>query len=111
MQSSELHRTKLLGLYNGVVLRENEDVTTGVHSTAATQEANCRRALFLGAQSGAVAFSSKFSKNNPFKWIEKKFDYDRELGVSVQSLLGMKKLIFNSEDFGVITISTYAASH
>src|SRR3990167_2126424 len=103
--------TGALGLYNGVVLRENEDVTTGVHSTAATQEADCRRALFLGAQSGAVAFSSKFSKNNPFKWIEKKFDYDRELGVSVQSLLGMKKLIFNSEDFGVITISTYAASH
>jgi hypothetical protein len=34
---------------------------------------------------------------------------DKELGISVQSLMGMKKTIFNSEDYGVITISTYAA--
>jgi N4-gp56 family major capsid protein len=100
-----------LGMYNNVIIRESEDVTTGVHSTAGTEEANVRRALFLGAQSASVAFSSKFSKSNPFKWVEKKFDYDKELGVSVQSLMGMKKLIFNSEDFGVFTVSTYAVEH
>jgi hypothetical protein len=29
----------------------------------------------------------------------------------MQSLLGLKKSVFNSEDFGCITVSTYAAAH
>jgi len=103
--------TGALGMYNGVVLRESEDVVPGVHSTTKAEQTSTRRALFLGAQSCMVAFSSKFSKMSPYKWVEKKFDYDRELGVSVQSLMGMKKCIFNSEDFGTITVSSYAASH
>lgn len=100
-----------LGEYNGVILRQSEDVVTGVHSSSAAEQTSTRRALFLGAQAGFIGFSSKFSKNSPYKWVEKTFDYDRELGVSAQGLMGMKKAIFNSEDFGVITISTYAAAH
>lgn len=103
--------TGALGEYKGVILRENEDVVTGVHSTNATEEANVRRAVFLGAQAGCFAKSSKFSKNSPYKWVEKTFDYDRELGISVQSIMGLKKTIFNSEDFGVLTMSSYAAAH
>lgn len=100
-----------LGEYNGVIIRQSEDVVTGVHSSTAAEQTSTRRALFLGAQAGSIGFSSKFSKNSPYKWVEKTFDYDRELGVSAQGLMGMKKSIYNSEDFGVITISTYAASH
>lgn len=100
-----------LGEYNGVVIRQSEDVVTGVHSSTGAEQANTRRALFLGAQAGFIGFSSKFSKNSPYKWVEKTFDYDRELGVSAQGLMGMKKAVFNSEDFGVITVSTYAATH
>lgn len=100
-----------IGMYNGVILRENEDVVTGVHSTSGAEQTSVRRALFLGAQAGCFAQSSKFSKNSPYKWVEKTFDYDRELGISVQSIMGLKKTIFNSEDFGVITASTYAAAH
>lgn len=103
--------TGALGMYNGVVLRESEDVVPGVHSTTSAEQTSTRRALFLGAQSAMIAFSSKFSKSSPYKWVEKRFDYDRELGVSVQSLMGLKKCIFNSEDFGVITVSSYAAAH
>lgn len=100
-----------LGEYNGVIIRQSEDVVTGVHSSTAAEQTSTRRALFLGAQAGTIGFSSKFSKNSPYKWVEKTFDYDRELGVSAQGLMGMKKSIYNSEDFGVLTISTYAAAH
>ena len=100
-----------IGMYNGVVLRENEDVVPGVHSSTAAEQTSTRRALFLGAQAGCFAQSSKFSKNAPYKWVEKTFDYENELGVSVKSLMGLKKTIFNSEDFGVITASTYAVTH
>lgn len=100
-----------LGEYNGVIIRQSEDVVTGVHSTTGAEQTNVRRALFLGAQAGFIGFSSRFSKNSPYKWVEKTFDYDRELGVSAQGLMGMKKAVFDGEDFGVITVSTYAAPH
>lgn len=103
--------TGALGEYNGVIIRESEDVVTGVHSSSAAEQTSTRRALFLGAQAGFIGFSSRFNKNSPYKSVEKTFDYDRELGISVQGLMGMKKAIFNSEDFGVITVSTYAATH
>ena len=100
-----------LGVYNQCIIRQNEDVVPGVHSTTAAEQTSVRRALFLGAQAGCFAQSSRYSKNSPYKWVEKLFNYEKELGISVQSLQGMKKTIFNSEDFGVITISTYAAAH
>lgn len=103
--------TGALGVYNNVVLRVNEDVVTGVNSSTSAEVSTVRRALFLGAQAASIGFSSKFSKNSPYKWVEKTFDYDRELGVSAQGLMGLKKNIFNSEDFGVLTLSTYAAAH
>ncbi len=52
-----------------------------------------------------------WTASRAFKWVEKTFDYDKELGVSVQSLIGLKKTVFKSLDFGAITISSYAASH
>lgn len=103
--------TGALGVYNNVVLRESEDVVTGLHHTTLAEQTSVRRALFLGAQSAAIGFSKKYSKNSPYKWVEKTFDYERELGVSAQGLMGLKKMIFNSEDFGVLTASTYAAAH
>jgi len=103
--------TGALGEYNGVIIRENEDVTTGVHSSTGAEQTSVRRALFLGAQAGCFAQSSRYSKQTPYKWVEKTFNYDKELGVSIQSLMGLKKTIFNSEDFGVLTVSTYAAAH
>ena len=103
--------TGAVGEYMGVVLRENEDVTTGVHSANNTEEPNVRRAVLLGAQSGIFGMSTRYSKQTPYKWEEETFDYNRELGMSVQSIMGMKKSQFNNTDFGTITVSTYGAAH
>lgn len=96
-----------LGVYNNVILRESEHVTTGV--AAGAEVPTARRAVLLGAQSAVAAFGMK---NTPekFKRIEETFDYQRELGVSAQTILGMKKTVFNNNnsDFGVIVVSTYA---
>lgn len=96
-----------LGVYNNVILRESEHVTTGV--AAGAEVPTARRAVLLGAQSAVTAFGMK---NTPekFKRIEETFDYQRELGVSAQTILGMKKTVFNNNnsDFGVIVVSTYA---
>jgi N4-gp56 family major capsid protein len=106
-----------LGMYNGVILRESEHVTPGVNSTTFASISTVRRAVFLGAQACLMGMGSEFNApsgemgSNAVKWVEETFDYGRELGVSMQSLLGLRKSVFNSEDFGCITVSTYAAAH
>jgi N4-gp56 family major capsid protein len=95
-----------LGLYNGVILREAEHVVPGV-ATNGKMVDTVRRAVLLGAQSAVAAYGMK---NNPdkFKRVEELFDYQRQLGVSAQTILGMKKTKFDGEDFGTIVVSTYA---
>lgn len=98
-----------LGVYNNVILHESSRITPGVHSTLGTAVANTRRAVLCGAQACALGYGQKFSGGENYNWVEELFDYERELGVSAQSIWGLKKTVFNSVDFSTIAISTYAA--
>lgn len=102
--------TGALGEYNGVIIRQAFDVPMGVNSSTGAAISTVRRAIFLGAQACAMAFAED-TDTTSFNWVEDLFDYERELGVSAQTLFGMKKTQFNSVDFGSIVISTYAAAH
>lgn len=101
--------TGALGEYNGVVLRKSFDVKAGI-SAAGAAVTTVRRAVLLGAQAAAIAFG-RDSGITDYEWVEKTFDYDRELGISVQTIFGLTKTVFNSNDFGCMTISSYAAAH
>lgn len=98
-----------LGEYNGVVLREAEHVTTGVNSSTGAEITTVRRAVLLGAQSAVAAFGNRMAPER-YKRVEETFDYQRELGVSAQTVWGIKKTVFNGQDFGTIVVSTYAAA-
>ncbi len=37
--------------------------------------------------------------------------YERELGVSTQTVWGIKKATFGGQDFGTIVATTYAVAH
>jgi N4-gp56 family major capsid protein len=102
--------TGALGEYNRVILHESFRVPMGV-SNAGTQQTSTRRAVFCGAQAGAIAWGKEFSEGNHYKWIEELFDYERELGVSTQTIWGLKKTIFNGLDFGAQVATTYAVAH
>lgn len=97
-----------LGVYNNVILRESEHVVPGVNSSTSAQITTVRRAVLLGAQSAVFANGMKFSPEK-YDMREETFDYQRELGVSVHTVWGMKKTVFNSVDFGTVVVSTYAA--
>jgi len=58
------------------------------------------RALFCGAGAVAVAYGGHPA------WVEKKFDYDNEWGISIGLFFAVGKPVFNSEDYGVITVDT-----
>jgi N4-gp56 family major capsid protein len=102
--------TGALGEYNGTILHKWNRLPFGV-SNAGAQQTSTRRAVFCGAQAGAVAYGREFSAGVHYKWIEELFDYERELGVSVQTVWGIKKATFNSQDFGTIAATTYAVAH
>ena len=100
--------TGSLGDYNGVILHKAYRVSQCVNAGAALP--NTYRAVFAGAQAGALAFGREEGKDQ-FTWSEELFDYGNMLGVSAGSIYGVKKLVFNSNDFGTQVISTYAAAH
>jgi N4-gp56 family major capsid protein len=95
--------TGALGVYNNVILHESFRVP--VSPTQST----VRRAIFCGAQAAVIAFGQDFGSGaagTNFKWNEKMFDYDNQLGVSAASIYGLKKAIFNSVEFATIVIPT-----
>lgn len=103
--------TGALGEYNNVVLHESVRVPNGLHSSTSAAQTSTRRAVFCGAQAGAIAWGQKYTEGSHYKWIEDLFDYERELGISAQCIWGIKKTVFNSVDFGTITATSYAAAH
>lgn len=109
--------TGALGVYNGVILHQAHRVTQGVNSSTAAAETDVRRAVLCGAQSAMIAFGGQNSDTR-YTWVEKKFDYDNQLGVSAGAIWGMKKCVYapesgsdNQEDYGTIVVPTYAVAH
>ncbi|MGJ5074569.1 N4-gp56 family major capsid protein [Bradyrhizobium oligotrophicum] len=102
--------TGALGEYNNVILHKWSRLPFGI-SNAGAYVPNTRRAVFCGAQAGAVGFGKEFAKGSHFKWVEELFDYERELGVSAQTGWGIKKSVFNGQDFATIPVTTFAVAH
>lgn len=100
--------TGALGMWNGVILHESTRIPNVPNASAPSSDGTAyRRNVFCGAQAAAVAFGKK---NGPeqMSWVEELFDYKNQLGVSAGMIGGLKKMVFNSTDFGTITVSTWA---
>lgn len=100
--------TGALGIYNSVILRSSIDVTTGVSATG-TDAPNVRRAVLLGGQAAMMGFGRD---NGPEKitWNEELFDHKRRLEISALTVHGLKKTTYNSVDYGVVVVATYAVA-
>jgi len=100
-----------LGVYNNVVIHVHRNVIRHSDLGSGTNLPGAR-ALFLGAQAGAIAFGNGGGETVArYSWVEELFDYKNQLGVSAGSIFGVKKTRFNSADFGVIALDTYAIAH
>jgi N4-gp56 family major capsid protein len=122
--------TGAIGMYNGVIIHEDARIPragadsktslgsivttpdTGANPSTATttaQHANVTRGIFLGAQSGCIAFGRSYGlsgSNVKFKWTEVLNDYENQLGVSAALVYGCKKTVFDSKDFGTLVLSS-----
>lgn len=101
--------TGALGIYNGVILHESTRVPQGVNSSTGAPIANVRRAIFAGAQAGAVAFGKGDSAGS-MNYAEELDDYGNQLGVAAGCICGIKKTRYDGEDFGTLVLSTWAAA-
>lgn len=101
--------TGALGEWNGVILRQSQDVTPGVNSATGASISTVRRAVLLGSQAAVVGYG-KAGEHGPskYRWSEELIDHDRELELGAWSIWGMKKTQFNGVDFGTLTVSSYA---
>lgn len=124
--------TGSVGMYNGVIIHEDARIPrigadnktslgteiemptapTAAQAVAGTTLANygdITRGLFMGAQSGCIAFGRSYGlsgSNVKFKWTEVLNDYENQLGVSAALVYGCKKSVFDSKDFGTLALSS-----
>ena len=98
-------------MIDGLMLHEFRHVYNTVNAVApnkwgASGDVDGQRIIFAGAQ--AMGFADI---GDPY-WVEKKFDYDNQPGISVGKMCGMKKPVFRAqvsgtdEDFGVMVLDT-----
>lgn len=96
-----------LGMIGGAILHKHRSVIRfsdyGVGSPGVLPAA---RALLMGRQAGVVAYGT--SGGLRYSWEEELKDYGNEPTVASGFIGGIKKTRFNSKDFGVISIDTYA---
>ena len=105
--------TGALGIWDGVVIKETPwcHIRYGENSTTASEYFDSTgdtcasgiyvaRGLFCGAQSAVMGYGKMPS------WVEEKFDYNTKLGVHTDMIYGVKKTVFNSVEFGCITVDT-----
>lgn len=102
--------TGALGVYNQTIIHEWSRLPLGVNVAGTASVASTRRAAFCGAQSLWLGYGQDHGPSR-YKWVEKLWGYDEQLGVSGSCIGGVKKADFNSADYGAITISTYAVAH
>lgn len=98
--------TGALGMWNSVILHESTRCPEGVSASGAIAT---KRAVFAGAQASCMAFGRN-SGPERMSWVEEKFDYGNQLGVSAGMIYGLKKSRFNSLDFATIAVPTAAAA-
>jgi hypothetical protein len=90
-----------------------DKIPLGVHSGTSAAVANCRRAIFAGADAGAISFGQGFSGSGDavpgFDIMEDTWDIGQQRLIAMSGIYGIKKLQFNSNDNGSIVVSTYSS--
>lgn len=101
------------GTYNNVRIFEAGRVAYGLRSDTSAVITTVRRAVLVGKN--ALTYASPFgspTKASSLKYFSQLKDYDYYKGLEGRMIYGLKKTVAsNSQDIGVMVLSTYAAPH
>lgn len=112
LRSDERWEKRVLASYQGNRSLENDPIATGamgIWEKIIIKEAdyipalgngtvNIARNLLLGADAAVMAWAQTLN------YVEKKFDYDREMGVAADEIRGTKKLDFDGIDLNIAQV-------
>jgi len=96
-----------IGVYNGVAIFKHPKVP--LHDDWGGSTVAGARNFIMFAQAGALAFGSP-GNGLRFSWHEEEEDRGNVHVVDFGAMFGVKKSVFNSKDFGIITIAAAAAA-
>jgi len=106
---------RIAGTYGNVNILEAARVAYGQRSDTSAVITTVRRAVMVGKD--AISYASPFGgrpsdSDVPLKYFSQLKDYEYYKGLEGRLIYGLKKTVAsNSEDIGVMVISTYAAAH
>jgi N4-gp56 family major capsid protein len=95
--------TGALGVHRNVPIHEHSRVA--VSTTWGSGAVAGAQASFMGVQCAAIAYSKKKI------WEEKTFDYQNKTGFCIGAILGVTKLVMNSNDLGYIAVDTMRSNN
>ena len=95
-------------MYNNVVLHEHQAVIR-FNNYGNPASLGAARALFMGVQAAVLAFGTS-GTGLRFGWYEESRDNGNQVVISTHSIYGMNKVTFNSLDFGIMVLDSYAAA-
>lgn len=105
--------TGMMGMWKNLIIVVNPAGVLhaqGASAAGGTLSAPAAQALILGAQSGAWVKGKETGASmggaGNWRYTEKEFDFDNQIGFSVATLMGFQKLQFNSQDHGVFSLFT-----
>jgi len=105
--------TGMMGMWKNLIIVVNPAGVlhaSGATVAGGTLGAAAAQALILGAQSGAWVKGKETGASmggaGNWRYTEKEFDFDNQIGFSVATLMGFQKLQFNSQDHGVFSLFT-----
>jgi N4-gp56 family major capsid protein len=101
--------TGALGEWAGIVLHSHRNIVRFDSTTGCAAGVTAARALFLGAQAGIMAWGQNGGPGR-WTWHEELDDRGNALAITSGSIFGVTKSRFNSLDFGVMAVDTYAAT-
>lgn len=105
--------TGALGIWDGILIVENNYIPPGLSSTN-TRVADARRNVFAGAQSLVLGVAKEFDNQNMFQNDEENWDYGNNKGIAATSFLGLACPHFEvkeqgtDEDYSRIVVVSHA---
>ncbi len=96
-----------LGEYAGLILHKHRNVIRFDSTTGTASGITAARALLLGAQSGMIGWGGGGSSAR-YDWNEETDDRGNALAITAGTIYGTKKTRFDSKDYGIIAVDTYA---
>jgi len=101
-ESVLVHGQRYKGMWDGVMIFECEEMP--VLAGAGAAAINVAHNVLCGAQAAAVAWGKKTN------YKEDSNDYGHENGFAIDEIRGIKKLVFNNIDHGLVNVFTAAVS-